>query len=113
MKELKISFGRFKNVEYHLRESEGKNKYFLSAVENDVLREAESAMDWDDDEDKEEENFDKLDGVVESIAAEMKTYLKSIGVESKIYDDPIGYGQVIVNLVVAIDEEDLVKLKAS
>ncbi len=110
VEELKISFGKFKNVEYHLRESEGKNKYFLSAVENDVLREAEKAMDWED-YDKEDENFDKLSGVVESIAAEMKAYLKSIGVESKIYDDPIGYGQVIVNLVVAIDEEDLVKVK--
>jgi hypothetical protein len=110
VEELKISFGRFNNVEYHLRESEGKNKYFLSAVENDVLREAEKAMDWED-YDKEDENFDKLSGVVESIAAEMKAYLKSIGVESKIYDDPIGYGQVIVNLVVAIDEEDLVRVK--
>jgi hypothetical protein len=47
---------------------------------------------------------------VDKLANEMSNYLTSIGVENEIYDNQIGYGQEIDNLIVAIDPNDLSKL---
>jgi hypothetical protein len=108
----KVDFGKFKNVEYYFKEVGNEVKCLLCAVENDNFKEVENNLDWMDD-DKEEENYKYCDAQVEKIANEMVEYLKSVGIESEIYDEQIGYGQELVNLVVAIDENDLVKLKAS
>ena len=103
-----IDLGEFKNVSWHQRSD---NKIFLTVTESDNFREIENNYDFegvDELTEEEREYFnDKVDGLAEGISE----YLNSIGVENEIYDDQIGYGQEIDNLVVAIDKNDFDKLK--
>ncbi len=106
--EKTLNFGPFKNVEYYLRPEEGK--IFLTVTESDKFRELENSLEYTSDElTDEQRNF--LNDKVDSLAQEMSDYLASIGVANDIYDNPIGYGQEIDNLVVAFDKEDLSKLQ--
>jgi len=102
-----ISFGPFKNVEWYLRDN---NQVFLTVTESDNFRKIENELEYTSDElTDEQKSF--LDNEVNNLAEEMSDYLMSIGVKNEIYDNPIGYGQEIDNLVVAFDKNDLSKLK--
>jgi hypothetical protein len=107
MGEKTVSFGPFKNVEYYLRPEE--DKIFLTVTESDNFREFESSIEYTSDE-LTDEQIDLLNNKVEDLAQEMSSYLTSNGIENEIFDNPIGYGQEIDNLVVAINNEDLAKL---
>jgi hypothetical protein len=52
-----------------------------------------------------------LNDKIDKLADEMSEYLTSIGVENEVYDNPIGYGQEIDNLVIEFNADDLDKIK--
>lgn len=102
-----IDFGPFKNVEWYKHEND---QVFLTVTESDNFRKLENELEYTSDElTDEQRSF--LNDKVESLANEMSDYLTSIGVKNDIYDNQIGYGQEIDNLVVAFDKNDLGKIK--
>tara|TARA_R110000868_G_scaffold102013_5_gene280888 strand:- start:1638 stop:2045 length:408 start_codon:yes stop_codon:yes gene_type:complete len=104
-----ISFGPFKNVDWHQRSN---NDIYLTVTDSDNFREIENNYDFQGEGDglaDEDKSF--LDTKVNELADEMSNYLASIGIDNDIYDNQIGYGQEIDNLVVAFDKNDLSKLK--
>jgi len=103
-----IDLGEFKNVSWHQRSD---NRIFLTVTESDTFREIENNYDFKGTDELAEEDRDYLDGKVDELAEGISKYLNSIGVENEIYDDQIGYGQEIINLVVAIYKNDFSKLK--
>jgi hypothetical protein len=102
-----IDFGLFKNVEWYIHDN---NQVFLIVTESDNFRKLENELEYTSDEFTDEQ-IDFLNNKVEELAQKMSEYLTSVGVENEIYDNPIGYGQEIDNLVVAFDKSDLSKLK--
>jgi hypothetical protein len=102
-----ISFGEFKNVGYHQRND---NKIFLTVTESDNFREIENNYEFEGSDAFTEEEREYFNEKISELAEGMSEYLSNMGIENEIYDDQIGYGQEIDNLVVAISKEDLAKL---
>jgi hypothetical protein len=102
-----ISFGPFENVEWYLRYD---GEIFLTVTESDNFRKIEGELEITSDEFTDEQ-IAFLNDEVDELAKKMSEYLTSIGIKNEIYDNPIGYGQEIDNLVVAFDKSDLSKLK--
>jgi hypothetical protein len=102
-----ISFGPFENVEWYLRYD---GEIFLTVTESDNFRKIEGELEITSDEFTDEQ-IAFLNNEVDELAKKMSEYLTSIGIKNEIYDNPIGYGQEIDNLVVAFDKSDLSKLK--
>ena len=102
-----ISFGKFKNVQWHQRDND---RIFLNVVDSDNFKEIESNYNYKRNGDltKKERNY--FNGVVSKLAKEMRDYILNI-MECEIYDDQIGYGQEIINLVVVLNKNDFNKLK--
>ena len=105
-KDSKVNFGKFKNVEYYKVD----NKLYLVVTNSDNFKEIENSMDFGDRDYLEDQEKSFLNDTVDKLANEMSNYLTSIGVKNEIYDNQIGYGQEIDNLIVAIDPNDLSKL---
>jgi tetratricopeptide (TPR) repeat protein len=105
-----IDFGSFKNVEWY--KVGGENTISLTVTESDNFRKIENSMtispNMDTYTDK-ERSF--LNDKIDKLADEMSEYLTSIGVENEVYDNPIGYGQEIDNLVIEFNADDLDKIK--
>jgi hypothetical protein len=102
-----ISFGPFENVEWYLRYD---GEIFLTVTESDNFRKIEGELEITSDEFTDEQ-ITFLNDEVDELAKKMSEYLTSIGIKNEIYDNPIGYGQEIDNLVVTFDKSDLSKLK--
>jgi hypothetical protein len=102
-----ISFGPFKNVKWYLRYD---GEIFLIVTESDDFRKIERGLEITSDEFTDKQ-IGFLNNEVDELAEKMSEYLTSIGIKNEIYDNPIGYGQEIDNLVVAFDKSDLSKLK--
>lgn len=105
---LKVSFGPFENVEYY---KVGNDELYLIVTNSDNFGKIENSIDFGDRDYMTDKEISFLNGKVEDLADEMSDYLTSIGVENEVYDNPIGYGQEIDNLVVSINPNDLSKLK--
>ena len=105
-KDSKVNFGKFKNVEYY----KVNNELYLVVTNSDNFKEIENSMDFGDRDYLEDQEKSFLNDTVDKLANEMSNYLTSIGVENEIYDNQIGYGQEIDNLIVAINPNDLSKL---
>jgi hypothetical protein len=105
---LKVSFGPFKNVEYY---KIGNDKIYLIVTNSDNFGEIENSIDFGNRDYMTDKEISFLNGEVEDLADKMSEYLTSIGIENEVYDNPIGYGQEIDNLVVSINPNDLSKLK--
>lgn len=103
-----ISFGEFKNIEWHQRSDD---KLFLTVVDSDNFREIENNWEFKNCDCLTERERKYFDGKVNELAEGISNYLNNIGIESEIYDDPIGYGQEIINLVVAINKKDYSRIK--
>ena len=105
-----IDFGSFKNVEWY--KVGGENTISLTVTESDNFRKIENSMTISPNmytyTDK-ERSF--LNNKIDKLADEMSEYLTSIGVENEVYDNPIGYGQEIDNLVIEFNADDLDKIK--
>lgn len=93
----KISFGPFQNLEYQQRDGE----IFLNVISSDNFKGLDDGSKSDDE----------LNIEVEKLANKISSYLTSKGIGNEIYDDQLGYGQEIENLVVAIKPEDFSRLK--
>lgn len=102
-----ISFGTFKNVDWYLID----NEIYLVVTDSDNFREIENSIDFKGRDYMTKKEISFLNGKVEDLADKMSEYLTSIGIENEVYDNPIGYGQEIDNLVVSINPNDLSKLK--
>jgi hypothetical protein len=102
-----ISFGPFKNIKWYTREN---NQVFLTVTESDNFRNLENELEYTSDEFTDEQ-IDFLNNKVEELAQKMSDYLTSVGIKNEIYDNPIGYGQEIDNLVISISLDDFDKLK--
>jgi hypothetical protein len=105
-KDSKVSFGKFKNVEYYKVD----NELYLVVTNSDNFKEIENSMDFGDRDYLKDKEKSFLNNTVDKLADEMSNYLTSIGVKNEVGDNPIGYGQEIDNLIVVIDPNDLSKL---
>jgi hypothetical protein len=105
-KDSKVSFGKFKNVEYYKVD----NELYLVVTNSDNFKEIENSMDFGDRDYLKDKEKSFLNNTVDKLADEMSNYLTSIGVKNEVGDSPIGYGQEIDNLIVVIDPNDLSKL---
>ena len=105
-KDPKVSFGKFKNVEYYKVD----NELYLVVTNSDNFKEIENSMDFGDRDYLKDKEKSFLNNTVDKLADEMSNYLTSIGVKNEVGDSPIGYGQEIDNLIVVIDPNDLSKL---
>ena len=105
-KDSKVNFGKFKNVEYYKVD----NKLYLVVTNSDNFKEIENSMDFGDRDYLEDQEKSFLNDTVDKLANEMSNYLSAMGVKNEIYDNQIGYGQEIDNLIVAINPNDLSKL---
>ena len=105
-KDSKVSFGKFKNVEYYKVD----NELYLVVTNSDNFKEIENSMDFGDRDYLKDQEKSFLNNTVDKLADEMSNYLTSIGVKNEVGDSPIGYGQEIDNLIVVIDPNDLSKL---
>ena len=105
---LEVSFGPFKNVEYY---TVGSDEFYLVVTNSDNFGEIENSIDFGDRDYMTNKEISFLNGEVEDLADKMSEYLTSIGIENEVYDNPIGYGQEIDNLVISINPNDLSKLK--
>jgi hypothetical protein len=105
-KDSKVSFGKFKNVEYYKVD----NELYLVVTNSDNFKEIENSMDFGDRDYLKDKEKSFLNNTVDKLADEMSNYLTSIGVKNEVGDSPIGYGQEIDNLIVVINPNDLSKL---
>jgi hypothetical protein len=105
-KDPKVSFGKFKNVEYYKVD----NELYLVVTNSDNFKEIENSMDFGDRDYLKDKEKSFLNNTVDKLADEMSNYLTSIGVKNEVGDSPIGYGQEIDNLIVVINPNDLSKL---
>ena len=105
---LEVSFGPFKNVEYY---KVGSDELYLVVTNSDNFSEIENSIDFGDRDYMTDKEISFLNGEVEDLADKMSEYLTSIGIENEVYDNPLGYGQEIDNLVISINLNDLSKLK--
>ena len=107
MTNTKVSFGHFKNVEWYTVGGEDTISLIVTSSDNfiDIVR----FMDYEgrDELNKKEKNY--LNTKVDEIAEDMSEYLTSINIENEIFDNQIGYGQEIDNLVISINKNDLIK----
>jgi len=105
----KIDFGPFKNVEVIRRFED--NTAHLNVLSSDNFTKEEQeyvAINYDSNKDyNTEEDLAFFDKTVEDIAQDMSNYLTRKGIENEIVDNPIGYGQEIINLEVVISLNDL------
>jgi hypothetical protein len=107
--EGKANFGPFKNVEWYKVGNEGTIS--LIVTNSDNFMDIEKSMDFEGRDYLKDKEINFLNNKVEEIADDMSEYLTSIGVVNEIFDNPLGYGQEIDNLVVSINLNDLSKLK--
>ena len=107
MTNTKVSFRHFKNVEWYTVGGEDTISLIVTSSDNfiDIVR----FMDYEgrDELNKKEKNY--LNTKVDEIAEDMSEYLTSINIENEIFDNQIGYGQEIDNLVISINKNDLIK----
>ena len=89
----------------------GSDELYLVVTNSDNFGEIENSIDFGDRDYMTDKEILFLNGKVEDLADKMSEYLTSIGIENEVYDNPLGYGQEIDNLVISINLNDLSKLK--
>jgi hypothetical protein len=107
--EGKANFGPFKNVKWYSRRSEGTIS--LIVTDSDNFMDIEKSMDFEGRDYLKDKEISFLNDKVDEIAEDMSKYLTSIGIENEIFDNQLGYGQEIDNLIIDINLNDLSKLK--
>ena len=107
MTNTKVSFGHFKNVEWHTVGGEDTISLIVTSSDNfiDIVR----FIIYEGFYELNEKEKNYLNTKVDEIAEDMSEYLTSINIENEIFDNQIGYGQEIDNLVISINKNDLIK----
>lgn len=98
-----IDIGDIKNVYYDLS---GPSEIYLYAAENDTIKDMINSFGISGDEFTDEE-IDIIDKKIEEVAQYISQFLTQLGVDNEIYDNQLGYGQDLLNLVVAINKDDI------
>jgi hypothetical protein len=105
-----VDFGPYTNVEWNIS---GHGTVYLGVTESGLFRQIEDhyldQMGGESDEYTPEQE-DYLNGKIDEIANEMSDYLSKQGIDNKVVDHQIGYGQMLDNLVIEISKENLAKL---
>ena len=107
MTNTKVSFGHFKNIEWYTVGGEDTISLIVTSSDNfiDIVR----FINYEGFYELNEKEKNYLNTKVDEIAEDMSEYLISINIENEIFDNQIGYGQEIDNLVISINKNDLIK----